>query len=88
MKKKSRLRSNPESYLISNSLLSCGECEEIKERSRKRVEEAWEKAWEKKDETLTLEEAEALAVDFKKPAYKKMYSAFHKLIDDYKDWFI
>lgn len=33
----------------------------------------------------TLEEAEALAVDFKKPAYKKMYSAFHKLIDDYKD---
>ena len=51
-----------ESYLISNSLLSCGECEEIKERSRKRVEEAWEKAWEKKDETLTLEEAEALVI--------------------------
>lgn len=32
----------------------------------------------------TLEEAVALAVEFKKPAYEKMYQAFKPLIDNYQ----
>ena len=32
----------------------------------------------------SLEKAVELAVDFKKPAYEKMYQAFRKLIDEYQ----
>lgn len=49
-------------YLVSNSILSVGECDAIKNKAYKDVEKAWDEAWAEKDDVLSLEEAEALVM--------------------------
>ena len=49
-------------YLVSNSILSVGECDAIKNKAYKDVEKAWDEAWADRDDVLSLEEAEALVM--------------------------
>ncbi len=51
-----------ENYLVSNSILSVGECDDIKNKAYKDVEKAWDEAWADRDDVLSLEEAEALVM--------------------------
>ena len=51
-----------EEYLISNDILSREKCGYIKTKAEKDVDAAWERAWSKREDVLSLEEAECLVI--------------------------
>ena len=51
-----------EAYLVSSGILTRDECESIKEKARNDVDIAWINAWNKRDDILSIEEAESLVM--------------------------